>query len=93
MIFLYDTDKNNLQTYIGKKLQAILNRLFNYGLEPRDTQHRAVVHTLRHTFAVTLIQNGYDISIVQNQLGHSDIKTTSVYTQMRNDDIKRMFLA
>lgn len=47
-------------------------------------------HKLRHSFAVDFIRNGGDLILLRDQLGHNDIKTTSLYTNMANKDSEKI---
>lgn len=70
---------------ISRHLKTVMDRLFNQGLDTKDSKNRAVIHTLRHTFASHLAINGTPIFTIQKLMNHRDINMTMRYTKLAPD--------
>ena len=70
---------------ISRHLKTVMDRLFNQGLDTKDSKNRAVIHTLRHTFASHLAINGTPIFTIQKLMNHRDINMTMRYAKLSPD--------
>lgn len=68
-------------------LESGLQKAVKAGVKKAGIDKRATVHTLRHSFATNMLENGINIRVLQDLLGHADVKTTEIYTHVMRKDI------
>ena len=86
----------NLNDYVfasergGKLTERTAQKVFENALAKAGIKKEATFHSLRHSFATHLLENGVDVRYVQELLGHANIRTTQIYTKVTNPALRKI---
>ena len=87
--------KNNNYLFLNSKGEQITDGGIRYIIDnimkKLSIKTHVTPHVLRHTFATDMLNNGCDIKIVQELLGHSSLKATEIYTHVTNEHLKEVY--
>ncbi|MFR7590819.1 MAG: tyrosine recombinase XerC [Longibaculum sp.] len=75
----------------GKMTNRGVEDVVNRVAQKYDATKKIHPHTFRHSFATHLLQQGVDIRIVQELLGHTNLSTTQIYTHVSNEHLKEVY--
>lgn len=94
-VLLKEGVKDNGYVFLNSKGRKLTERGLEYIVDKASFKSGFNLHIhphmLRHSFATTMINNGVDIKVIQKLLGHESIKTTSIYTHVSYDELRRTY--
>jgi site-specific recombinase XerD len=82
--FIFESERG------GKLSERTVQMIFEKALKRSGIKKDASFHSLRHSFATHLLENGTDVRYVQELLGHQNIRTTQIYTKVTNPSLKNI---
>ncbi|MCL2587793.1 MAG: site-specific tyrosine recombinase XerD [Oscillospiraceae bacterium] len=91
---LYDREEPALFVNLGGERMSRQGfwKIIKYYQEKAKIEKDITPHTLRHSFAAHLLENGADLRSIQEMLGHADISSTQVYAQLVKKQLKDIYL-
>jgi site-specific recombinase XerD len=78
------------QTQKSPYPKRTIEKIYENACRSAGIQRKGGIHTLRHTFATHLLEQGTGLRHIQEVLGHSSIKTTEIYTHVSNKEILKI---
>lgn len=87
----YLTDNVFLNNHGREMTRQGFSKVLNSIIKDKGITKNVTPHTLRHSFATHILENGADLRIIQELLGHENISTTQIYTHLRSDLIRKNY--